>query len=149
MDEVTLEERLRRVDESVEQARRSAEIAARIQEQLEGLVVTGTSRRREVEVEVDTAGRLQKITFLPASSYLAASGLSRVVMEAMADARQQAADSVREVVEDVAGRESALSKQMLAAYEQAGGTAPSQRRTRPKPDHHPGLIFPSEGWPGR
>ncbi|WP_416171673.1 YbaB/EbfC family nucleoid-associated protein, partial [Actinomyces qiguomingii] len=66
-----------------------------MRERAEGIRVKGSSRGREVSVEVDVAGRLLGITFLPASEGLSLRGLSDAVMMAMADARRRAGEQVR------------------------------------------------------
>jgi len=58
MEDVSLEARLARIREDVERSRRDARAAARMRERAEGIRVKGTSRGREVSVEVDVAGRL-------------------------------------------------------------------------------------------
>ena len=125
MEDVSLGARLARIRADVERSRRDARAAARMQERAEGIRARGVSRGREVRVEVDVAGRLVGITFLPASEGLSLRGLSEAVMAALADARRRATEQVRLVVDETLGADSDLGRQVLESYQQdtAGGGA--------------------------
>ncbi|MDO4901384.1 YbaB/EbfC family nucleoid-associated protein [Actinomyces sp.] len=112
-----------RIRADVERSRRDARAAVRLRERAEGIRVKGSSRGREVSVEVDVAGRLLGITFLPASEGLSLRGLSDAVMGALADARRRVGEQVRLVVDETLGADSALGRQVLEHYEQSAAGA--------------------------
>ncbi|MDO4900698.1 YbaB/EbfC family nucleoid-associated protein [Actinomyces sp.] len=119
-----------RIRADVERSRRDARAAVRLRERAEGIRVKGSSRGREVSVEIDVAGRLLGVSFLPASEDLSRRGLSDAVMMALADARRRAGEQVRLVVDETLGADSALGRQVLESYRQDQGADDGVQRQR-------------------
>lgn len=138
MEEANLNDRLRQIDEDVERARSDARAALGVQRQLTNLTVKATSPRREVMVEIDVAGRLLGITFMPASTGLSPQRLSRVTMETVSAAKDRVAVQVQAVVSEQLVDNPALATRMLKAFKQVAGEEPPSITFDDDRDEHGG-----------
>ena len=123
MSEPTAQDRIRRIEAEVAQAHERAELMEGLQGAISSLTASGRSRAGQVEVEVDSAGRLTAIEFAPGFERLAPGALAGAVMEAVTAARRAAGRAVVTLTEDTFGKGSLLTEQLTQAWQDTSGVA--------------------------
>lgn len=107
---------LRRLDEQVAEAQRKAEVAQKLQVEIERVRETVSSTGQEVSVEVDALGRVQRVDFRASALSLSPADLGRIVTRTIHEAHAKAGQSVMAKIEDAFGADSATTAALRETY---------------------------------
>lgn len=116
MDPTNPDDQIRLVHEQVKQAQERAKKAAQMAREVEAVRESAASAKREVTVEVDSAGRVQNITFTESAFDLEPAQLSAVVLETLNKAKTKAGQRVMRLAESAYAGDTALIGKLRETY---------------------------------
>ncbi len=107
------------IQAGVNTARRRADGAQRAQARLAQVQASAWSPRREVRVELDSAGLVQDIEFSDGAPLASPLALSRAVTAAHARSQQQLSEQVEAIAAEELGDDPLLRESLLSTYREA------------------------------